>query len=367
MQARHTRWVTVALVAVALILGVGVATFFLGTDDGAAPETAAEYVDLDLGTAAGSSATMEEPLYLPWGSGPTDASRKGEVVAISTIEAVFSSGGLVFIVDHPEGVVGARVRWFSQDGVLAGTTVAPSGSTFFRPHEGGFNYVVAKSGGRSETAVIFDVGTSTETTYAVPLQLNSGGLVYSDGTLYASATPSDVDFEAEVIYSREVIVPVAIDGVPVGDATADAGALELWGFGLDGRAYSTRTQVMGLDVSSSDVITTVTSGEDSVRVPRRYRLLGVGPDSRVYLRTMPGEAIVERPAQLSAAWTSATEPFDEVLVVTLDGTIDSCITLPYSSMLVRYDGTAPMSLCEDGLYTLRADEGGVTVVVHRFQ
>lgn len=367
MQARHTTWVTVALVAVALILGVGVATFFLGADEGTVPEAATDYVDLDLGTTAGSSAAVEELFYLPWGSGPADASRKGETVAVSTIEAVFSSGGLVFIVDHPEGVMGARVRWFSPDGELVGTTLAPSGSTFFRPHAGGFNYVVAKSGGRSETAVIVDVRASTETTYAIPLQLNSGGLVYSDGTLYASVTPSDVDFEAEVIYSREVIVPVAIDGVSVSDATADAGALESWGFGLDGRAYSTRTQVMGLDVSSSDVIITVTSGEDSVRVPRRYRLLGVGPDSRVYLRTMPGEAIVERPVQLSAGWTSASETFDEVLVVTLDGTIDSCITLPYSSVLVRYDGTLPMSLSEDGLHTLKADEGGVTVVVHRFQ
>lgn len=354
----------IALLAAAAIIGLGVVTYFTGSDEEQGGETP-EYINLDLGTVSGSSTAAQQVLFLPWGSGPVDASRAGIDVSRSTIESVFSSGGRVFVVDHPEGLIGARIRWFSPGGDLLGTHLAPSGSTLFRPHEGGLNYVVAKSGGRSERAVVVDVDASVETTYTIPLQLNSGGLVYFGDTLYASVNPSDVDHEAQVIYSRYALVPVAVGGVQVDDATADTGAVELWGFGMDGLPYTATTEVKGLEVTSSEIVTVIGSGEQRVRVPRQYRMLGVSADSKIYLSTMPPPATIERPEQLSASWISEEKPHNEVLVITLDGKIDSCIVLPYSSLISLYDSTLPMALSEDGLYSLRETEGGVAVVVHR--
>lgn len=358
----------VVLIAVIIVLGVGVATFFLGSQPDAQPTTESDYVDLDLGTIGGSSTPVEDVLYLPWGSGPADASRKGEPTRRSTIEAVFSSGDFVFVVDHPEGVYGARVRWFSAQGVLVGTRLAPPGSTFFRAQPGGYNYVVAKSGGHSETAVIVDVEQSLEATFTVPLQMNSGGLFWSEGTLYAQVAPSDVDFDEETMSMRFALIPVAVNGVQVDDAAADAGVEEVWGFGLDGLPYTSVTRVDGLDVISSPVSVIVGSGERRVRVPQRYHLLGVTADSRICLTTTPPLlAPTERISQASAAWNSSHDPFDEVLFISLDGTIDSSIVFPYSSVAARYDDTVPISLCDNGLYTLRADEGGVTVVAYLFE
>lgn len=357
-----TRSVIVVLVAIALVLGAGVATFFLGGRQQQEPQTTGEPIQLDLTTVQGSQAPAVEVVRLPWGTGPADASRKGDPVRRSTIEAVFSSEGFVFVVDHPEDVYGARVRWFSSDGQLAGARLAPGGSKNFGPYDGGYCYVIAKTVGPSETAVLADIARSSETTFVIPLQLNTGGLFASGDTLYASVAPSDVDFENETISMRFALVPVAIDGVQVDDEAADTGVAELWGFGFDGEGYSSTTRVLGLDVSSSDMITTVGSGDRSVRIPRRYRLLGATADSVVYLGTMPQEATVDRPVQAAAAWIAEREPFDEVLAVSLDGTIRANITLPYSRAAARYDGTLPVSLSEDGLYTIRADEGGVTVV-----
>lgn len=368
MPAKRPSRLVIALAAVALLLGVGVLTFLLGPIRDTEPSSGPADVELDLTTVRGSSAPTEDVLRLPWGAGPTEASRKGDPVTVSTIEAVFSSDGFTFVVDHPADVYGARVRWFSADGALTGSWIAPPGSTLFRPQPGGFNFVSAKSGGRSETAVIYDIGTSTETTYTIPLQVNSGGLFWSGDTLYAQITPSQVDFEEQTLVSSYALVPVAIGGVQVEDAAADAAALEIWGFGADGKQYISETHVDGLDIMTSPVTAIVGSGDRRIRVPQRYRLLGVDSASRLYLSTLPElPDPAERIAQTAAVWSSAHEPFDEVLVINLDGTIHSTIILPYSSAIARYDGTVPVSLSEDGIYSLRADEGGVTVVLHRFQ
>lgn len=367
MPSRSQSRLALVLLAVAAILGVGVATYFLGrpsTTDEAPDE---EYVQLDLSTVSGSDAPAEQVLYLPWGDGPAEASRKGSPVRRSTIEAVFGSEGYTFVVDHPEGVFGARVRWFSAEGALVGTRLAPGGSKAFRPHPGGYNYVIAKTAGPSEVAVIVDVASSTETTFTIPLNLNTGGLDWAGDTLYASIAPSDVSFENEVMYLRHALVPVAVGGVQVDDAAADAGVVDAWGFGMDGKPYTSTMKVLGLSVTGSEIVNLVGSGDRLVRVPRKYRLLGVTADSKVCLSTLPPEPSFERPVQAAPAWIAEREPYDEVIVMSLDGTIVDSIVFPYSSVVARYDATLPMSLSADGLYTLRADEGGVAVVVHPFE
>ncbi len=275
---------------------------------------------------------------------------------------MFGSEGAIFVVDHPADVFGARVRWFSARGELLGRHDAPGGSTHFRPHPGGFNYVVAKAGGPSERAVLFDIERSVATTYTIPLSINSGGLSYSEGVLYASATPSDVDHQEQVIYSRDVLIPVARDGVQVDDVAADEGAVELWGYGWDGQPYTFATRVLGLEPTVSDVVTLVGSEGRSIRVPRRYRLLGVDGDSRLYLATEP-QVDRGRPRQLAAGWISANEPHVEVLVIDLDATVDSTIIMPFS-YVSAWQGRMPMRLGEDGLYSIRETEGGLAVVIH---
>jgi hypothetical protein len=355
-----------------MVLGAGVITYFMGPDtfvgrDKAGSGKKSNTIEVELNTVSGFSGKTERVLHMPWGTGAADAVRKGVPTKKATIETVFGSAGYTFVVDHPEGVYGARVRWFSSQGRLVGTRLEPPGSTVFRPDEDGYNFVVAKSGGKSEKAVVVDVATSTETTFAIPLQMNTGGLARSGDTLYASIAPSDVDFETERMYLRNALIPVARGGVQVDDATADSKSLDVWGFGWDGKAYTSVMEVMGLDVTSSEVHVVIGSGGRQVRVPRRYRLLGVAPDSSIYLNTLPPLPTYKRPVQLAAAWNSSHSPFDDVLVIGLNGKIKSRIVIPYSSVLARYDDTLPMSLSKDGLYTVREERGGVSVVVHRFE
>lgn len=352
----------IAVASAAAIVGIGMLNYFLAP--GEEPVDPASYAELDPATAAGSPFTLETVLYLPWGDGPAEASRVGEP-STSTIESVFSSEGYVFVVDHPQDVFGSRVRWFNRDGSLAGEHTAQGGSTGFAPFPGGFSYVLAKMGLPSERLVLHNVEASGETTYTIPLGVNSGGIVSFGGTLYARVTPIDVDLEERATYAREALVPVARDGVALDDATADAEAVELWGYGMDGLPYTLTTRVEGFDSTLDAAVVLIGSGESRLRVPRQYRLLGVSPSSEIYLSTVPVQRPGTRPIQAAAGWLSSDEPYAEILVIRLDGSMVGTIALP-STGVTAWQGRIPLSLCGDGLYSTREVKGGIAVVVHRF-
>jgi len=310
--------------AVVVLLGVGFATYYLGlADQGGIVK--ADMVRVRTEDAPLMDALSEILLVLDKvDPGVSDPAR--ECVAEGVVEAVFLVGERIFVVDHPLWHKGPRVAWYGPDGTQGGEYLAPPGSTLFGPAEPGFAYVVAKQGGPSESVTVVDIDASTESTFTIPLGVNSGGLEWIDGDLYASAQSSQLDLKTMDVEFTEVLVPVAIEGRQVTKAEADDGVLEAWAHGGDAGPFA-RRRVSNTGVGA-DVVQTIERVEDGavLEIPRDAQPMGIDPDGRLMFM-MPSRGL-DSDRRAMSGWLTSFEPVVEVFCVGLDGQVVSSFIVP---------------------------------------
>jgi len=284
-------------------------------------------------------------LRLPWGDGESSValSTDGDGLPISTLESVIAEpDGSFLLVDHPGRHIGARARRYAADGTLLETVMTQPASTLFTSVGGRLAYVVAKQSGPSETLVIRD--GSIETTWAVPLSLNSGAILAVGDDVWVTALNSEFDAEAMIVRATDVSVPVVIDGRQATDDEAAEAATDTWSV-VGERAYGRRRLIEG-NGEKARITQTITRIADEVEleVPGRSTAVGFDDEGLVYVWTAPVE-FSDRTRELPATLQSA-ENVDEVLVGTFGGTIVGRIIIPGSTPTVG--GWLRLSVSRDG-------------------
>ncbi|MHB1341782.1 MAG: hypothetical protein ACYC77_06535 [Coriobacteriia bacterium] len=299
-------------------------------------------------------------LELSWDAGKGAGVARITDTGQSTLEAVFASGDLIYIVDHPQEPTGARIRWY-REGMLVGEHRAPVSATLFTPRSAGFMYVLAKSGGPSEGVVLVAADGSVETTFTIPLGLNSGGLLESGGVLYASGISSALDLKGERQEYSGVLVPVADRGRQMTAAAAREGSVQAWTIDTAGVRYSQVLQVEGLttDLVEQQTISRLSDGA-AVSVPPRARTLGVTPAGQMVL-VVPPRPVSESSVAV-AGWRSTADAWQEILVATFDGRLLDRRVVPYSAIISS--ARSRIWLGTDALYVAVADERGIRVLLY---
>lgn len=358
VKNRRLRGLLPVLGAVIALLGVGGITFLTGgvfeTEEmiGGAVQLAVERLP------ASKPPAVTTELELRWDDGSGDGVARVTDTGQSTFEAVFSYDDLLYIVDHPQEPVGARIRWY-REGVLAGEHRAPASATLFTPRDAGFMYVLAKSGGPSEAVVLVDASGSAESTFTIPLGLNSGGLLESGGVLYASGISSTLDLKGQRQEYSGVLVPVADAGRQVTDAEAQERSVQAWTIDSEGGRYSQVLTVEGLttDLVEEQTITRL-SDASAVSVPPRAQPLGIAATGEMVLLMSPRP--IEDASVAVAGWRSTTDASQEALVASFDGRLVDRRIVPYSGIISSARGR--VWLGADAIYVAAADEQGIRIL-----
>lgn len=342
----------IGLVSLAVLLGVGFATYYLNL--GRKPKV------VPLTTRA----RFDQPASLVYAPKPVlrlrfDERRGRSATAggiARSLEAIYATPDRVYVVDHPTWHVGARVRWFSRTGELIGSHLAPSGSTLFTASPNGFAYLRAKSGSESEQVVMLDAAGSLEATFTVPLGVNSGGLAFFDNSVYVSAQAGETSLQGASLAVKDVYVPVAIDGRQASDAEAEKGVRDFWRRGDDGKLYrrAISTEGFGAQAVTTQHVERVADGA-KLELPATAIPLAVDRKGRLVVGLNPVDIGSSRPL---AGLPAVREPYSEIAFVSFDGQTQALnvidTTLP--AFPVRY-----FSMDGDGYWTLVADDEGVNV------
>lgn len=359
MDSRTRNIVVWALLPVALLL-VGVVNYFTGGLS-APEEPIAEQARLDFDSVEpeytfGSVTVLE----LRWGDADDQAalSEDGDGVPISTVEAVvpLADGGIM-LVDHPSNHVGARVRTFSAAGELVQTALTPGGSTHFTSLGDRLVYVLAKQSDANEQLVVRR--GSEETTFAVPLQLNSGSIVGLDGDIWVTATRTAFDATKQEVTATQVMVPVVVDGRQVSDEDAAESARDGW-FTVEGLVF-TREQLVVGHGESAQVTQKIGMSESAklVEIPGRSTPLGVDGNDLIYVGLQRQE--LEPTVRRLPATLGETAPIDEILVGRFDGSVVGRIVAPGAVPTVG--GWPRFAVTPQGdLLTTVSDGAGVRIV-----
>ena len=339
MPTPPRRTALVAIAVVLVLLGVGVATYLMGP--GGPPEA-------EDGLTA--QASLADPTALSF--------QPESVLTVrleGPLETVFTGEGGLYVVDHPQWHVGARVRWFAGDGTALGEYLAPGGSTLFGPDGAGFHYVVAKLGGPSETAVVVAGDGSAETSYTVPLGLNSGALVRFGDTLYARAQSSTFDQETQRVGFTDVLVPVAEGGFPVPESEADP--IEAYTIGVDGVAYG-RIRSSEPGGGRESVRQFVTRASDGARLEVPSLAVIVGADAQGRVVFVLGPRVLAGAQAPLPGWVTPVEPFAKVYVVGMDGVTEAAAILPADT---RPYPARTLALTDEG-FTFARQEGDIVTL-----
>ncbi|MDH4140825.1 MAG: hypothetical protein OEV43_09680, partial [Coriobacteriia bacterium] len=340
-RASRSRYIVVTFVLAVIVLGTGVATYLLGGSPAGeessavlAPQATADFEDVRL--------------LLHLDRGPEDQGVTAyEDTDFLSVESVFVSDEYVFVADRVSGYAGSRVRWFDLEGGLRGSYSAPLGSTLFAPTDGGFSYVIAKSGGdgESETAVLVSVGDGLETAYKIPLQVNSGAVWETHDAVYARIDVSEVDPETYHTTMTSRLVPVARAGAQLGDEDASTGTFDGWGFGLDGTAYTRAYSIAAGEVGTHDQTVGVPDDGFSLSVPTAGQLIGADESGNIYLYV--ADEHDEVPVPSDAARTTSEDSMALVLVSDATGQRQARLPVQRCRALPRL--SEPVSLTSAGL------------------
>jgi len=345
---RH-RAVLSAAILVTMVVAVGVANYFiagLGSDSAPSSTLAPD----ELLSLAGEPRVL---LHLDWGdgsAGTTDGS----------VEHVFMSDGMVFVVDHTATDSGPRVRWFDDAGRAKGEHTAPIGATGFAPNRGGFAYVVSRgNAGLSETAAVFACEESRLTTYTVPLGLAAARVLEIGSTLYAQVDNSLYDSRTLEVTILARLVPVAREGLQVSDEAAAGGIVDGFDVGLDGRLYG--RSIAGRAVEGDRPTTTYTSLETSaaLTVSEWSQYIGVDKGGRAYFLFEP-ETVAPRQGLVGS--TATAEQYSLVLIGSVDG--GPQWVLPVRLPRALQIGKSLFALAPQGLMVTRATATGIDVVLY---
>jgi hypothetical protein len=352
-RARERLW---WLLLPVVVLLAGVMNYFVARPDaGASPEVPRAAVSPDDVTLR---VGRTQVLALDWGD---------EGIALgsapqrrSTFESVDAEGDRLLLVDHPTSHRGARVRVFAPDEALVSEDLTPPGSTLFTLVPGGYAYVIAKGASSSETLAV--VAGGVETTYTIPLNVNSGAIAVLDGDFYVTTMSGASDLQNETLNVEEQLVPVVTDGLQVSDTAAKAGLRRGSRVGGDGRIYVLTESYVGFDTNEAGrfFIECVDTGA-KLEVPAGSRLLGVDASGRPWV-LVSGRTLPARSRTLSAS-PGIRDPFDEVLVCSMDGSVPGRSLIPVSPHLAD----AKTTLCFTGTGLMAAEADAVGVRVWRYE
>lgn len=337
------------MVLVGLVLAVGVANYFLA----------------GLGSSPTQSSTLSPERLLPLVSEPrlllhVDWGDGSGTTTNDSLEYVFVSEGMVFLVDHTTADGGPRVRWFDVRGTVLGEHLAGVGTTGFAPSPGGFSYVKSQGlSGASEEAALFDIGESRLTTYTVPLNLTAARVLVQGDTVYAQTDASTYDMETMEVSIIARLVPVARNGMQVPDEVAKDGIRDGLDVGLDGRLYG--REITGRAIEGSRATVRYESLETSatLTVSDWSQYVGIDAESRAYFTFQPQDS---SQSQALAGVTTAGEQYGLVLVGSLDG--GEQWLLPVAMPRALQIGRSLFSVTDEGLVVTRASALGVDVMLY---
>lgn len=277
---------------------------------------------------------------------------------ISTIEAVIPEpDGSFLVVDHPGWHRGARVRRYSEKGAQTGRWLTPAGSTLFASDGARLAYIVSKQADESERLVLVD--DTAEKTFVVPLNINSGGIVFIGSDVWIRTTSSVFDQASRKVTATEIVVPVVVDGKQVGDEAAKEAVREGW-FAAGAELYERSRVVEGQGDAAVITQTLVRSSNGTrLEVPGRSVPLGVDADGAAFV-LIEAETLDSRLSRL-AAYPAAFGRTERVLVAGFDGAVRGMIVLPASPLSRQAPGR--VALAPDGdLYAVRSGSDGASVV-----
>lgn len=340
---------------VALLLA-GVATYFLG----GSPETVDDREPTVLVSTDSTDARISKTLLFTW---PVAAEGEPSVTTVYDLEAIkHGPDGTLLVVDHPVGSPGARVRWVDERGSLIEESLAPPGSTLFTPLGSGrdFAYVIAKQTGPSERLVLNRGGL--ESTYTVPMELNSGGIVVVGDTVYVSVLTGTTDMEKMTAHAEDALLPVVRGGVQVSDEDAASTGRPGTLVGADGKLYQYSSDSVGVGaVETREARLKRLSDGRTLRIPDSAKFLGVDRSGRAWMALPPGA--LNRRSRFLVASPGANDAFSEILVSGFDGNTVARLLVPFSPKLVSV--REPYVLGDDVLFA--ATRAGDTLGIWRYQ
>lgn len=305
-----SRKVWLVAIAVAVVLGIGFATYFLGGRPSSKPVAKAATFHFE-GVPAEAPVKKISQFTLPFGDDGVAVS----VAGLSALEAVFTqSDGSVYVADHLPSRPGARIRWYRGSQKL-GQMFAPPGSSLFTTYRNGFAYTIAKGESDSEQLVLVAAPGSVPATFTVPLRINSGWIVEHGNNVYIVAWSGEVDPNTKVVTGREVLVPAVIDGRQATDEEARAGIIEGWRFSGDRRwLYNLH---MTPTAKGDETSSTVTLGRSTLEIPYETVRLGVDTKNRMWM-FLPPHDLTKRAV---AGWPALTDEFGLLVAVEPTGKI----------------------------------------------
>ncbi len=348
---RRYRGVLIGALSIVVLLGVGLATYFLGdtfseSTEGI-PRVDAESIDA-------ASHGYEEVLRFERGAGEREIwfSEDGQM-GLESLSV--DQQGRIFIADHPPGVVG-RVRRFGPDGALQATWETPAGSTLYTPDGDGLLYVLSKAIFSTETLVRVREDGSIEATYAIPARYNSTSVLRTGADLGITISVAMVDTGAGLTVLEDTFLPIVRDDTVLSELEIRQLSRPGWSVDETGRLVARRSEIAG--VRRSDPTTqTVTFGDGSIlQVPGHAQVLGISDDA-VWL--IPELGYVSEWATLRPGWPAGALPQAEVLVAEKDGSLRQRLIVPWSPQLAY--SMNRVVIAGGDLWLAVADETGMTI------
>lgn len=320
MRPRVDRRILIALALLAAVLGIGMATYFLG-GIGSEKKPASGIRTSTLrfeGVPAAAPLEKLSQSTLPLAGPERIAANAG----LSSLEAVFSgSDGLTYVVDHETERPGARVRWYKA-GVRAGEHDAPPGSALFASTPRGFAYVVAKGQGSHERLMLLGRDGSVEGSYTVPLEINSGTIVTRDDDVYVVAWSGFIDPDTKEVTGEDVLVPVVVDGRQATDAEARDGTVDGWRFAKTG-TWEYRLTMDPRAEEGRQTRSAISLGDEELEIPYEAVRLGVDDGGRAWI-LLPPHRVTERSV---AGWPALADEFALLVAVTPGGRVVGAMPL----------------------------------------
>lgn len=352
---RRYRGVLSGVLSIVVLLGVGLATYFLG--DTFTP-AAGDMPRVDPESTEASSFGYEEVLRLERGAGDREI-WFSEDAQVGLESLSVDHQGRLFIADHPPGVVG-RVRRFGSDGTLEATWETPVGSTLYTPDGDGLLYVLSKAIFSTETLVRVSETGSVEATYAIPARYNSTSILRTADDLGITINVAMVDTGAGITVLEDTFLPIVRADTALSELEVRQLSRPGWLVDEGGRLVERRSEIDG--VRRSDPTTqTVTFGDGSrLQVPDHAQVLGISADA-VWL--IPELDVVSEWAPQRAGWPTGTLPQAEVLVAEKDGSLRLRLVVPWSPQLAL--STRRAAIAVGDLWLAVSDENGVTIRRYR--
>lgn len=349
------RGVLLGAASLVVLLGVGLATYFLGdtfsSDEGGMPR-------VDVESTGAASAGYEEVLRLERGAGEREV-WFSEDAQLGLESLSVDQQGRIFITDHPPGVVG-RVRRFASDGTLQATWETPVASTLFTPDGDGLLYVLSKAVAPTETIVRVSEDGSIEATYSIPARYNSTSVLRVGEELGITINVAMIDTGIGLTLLEDTFLPIVRGDTVLSELEVRQLSRPGWMVDEEGEIVARRSEIDG--VQRSDPTTqTVTFGDGSeLQVPGHAQVLGVSAD-KVWLIPELGfasEWSIQRPG-----WPVGALPQAEVLVAGKDGSLHQRLVVPWSPQLAFSASRAVVAAGD--LWLAVADETGVTIRRYR--